>query len=253
MMIVPVLVLTRMEKSAHILAGRQQSTLHCGNMSFQTASRLGYSLIGLFLAGILFFVTARPLQVLPRIGLAPGYSLVDQDGQTLTSEDLRGRITLYNFTYGNCQAPCVDTTPQMQTVVDRLNDLDEVGVPVRLVTISVDPNEDTPARLRTMGEQYGADFTQWRFATGDAQRLKYVVGGGFGVYYADRPGGGITLDPAFFLVDGAGLLRAEYRTATPDVAVILRDIKLIAQEALNSTGATRLAYEAAHLFVCYPR
>ncbi len=222
-------------------------------MSFQTVTRLGYSLIGLFLAGILFFVVGRPLQVLPRIGLAPGFSLVNQDGQALTSEDLRGRITLYNFTYSNCQAPCVDTTPQMQAVVDQLRAEGEVGVPVRLVTISVDPAQDTPPQLRALGEQYAADFSQWQFATGETQRLKNVVGGGFGLYYADRPGGGITLDPAFFLVDGAGLLRAEYRTATPDVAVILRDIKLIAQEALNSTGATRLAYEDAHLFLCYPR
>src|SRR5215217_7443517 len=65
-----------------------------------------YGGLGLLLLGILAFATLQPFQVLPRIGLSPGFALVDQDGQRLTSEDLRGRIVLYNFTYSGCRAPC---------------------------------------------------------------------------------------------------------------------------------------------------
>jgi protein SCO1/2 len=55
------------------------------------------------------------------------------------------------------------------------------------------------------------------------------------------------------LVDGSGIIRAEYRTATPDMAIIERDINLLLEEAENIDGPSRYAYEAAHLFLCYPR
>jgi protein SCO1/2 len=205
------------------------------------------------MAGLLAFVILRPIQVLPRITLAPGFVVRDQDAHTLTSEDLRGAITLYSFSYSACEQPCPDTTAVMQAVTAKLPAVDTLGVPVRLITLSVDPARDTPEALRRFGERYGADFEQWRFATDEAARLKHLVGGGFGIYYQAQLDGDVQLDPAFMLVDGNGLLRAEYRTASPSLDVILRDIRLLATEAVNSAGPGRLAYEAAHLFVCYPR
>ena len=63
----------------------------------------------------------------------------------------------------------------------------------------------------------------------------------------------IPIDPVFALVDGWGVLRAVYRTATPDVEILKRDLRLVVQEVQNSTGVNRYAYEAAHLFLCYPK
>ena len=57
---------------------------------------------------VIAFATFQPIKVLPRIRLAPGFVLVDQHGDTFTSEDLRGSVTLYTFTYGGCEAPCFD-------------------------------------------------------------------------------------------------------------------------------------------------
>jgi protein SCO1/2 len=54
------------------------------------------------------------------------------------------------------------------------------------------------------------------------------------------------------LVDGLGILRAEYRMATPDTDRILDGIQLITEEVEKSKGANKVAYEAAHLFMCYP-
>lgn len=216
-------------------------------------SLLGYGVFSVLVAGLLAFVILRPIQVLPRIAVAPGFVVLDQDGHPLTSEDLRGAITLYSFSYSACRPPCPDTTAVMQAVVRQLPRVDTQGVPVRLVTLSVDPARDTAEALRAFGAWYGADFKQWRFATAEAGRLKHLVGGGFGLYYQARPDGTLALDPAFMLVDGNGLLRAEYRTASPNLDLILRDIRLLAKEAVNSAGPGRLAYEAAHLFVCYPR
>jgi protein SCO1/2 len=190
--------------------------------------------------------------------------LVDQQGVRLTNEDLRGRIVLYNFTYTNCAAPCPQTTERMAEVRALLATMNTRNIPVELVTISFDPERDTPAQLQAFAARYGANPQQattdgakslvpWHFVTGEALPLKYVIGGGFGSYYQANEDGSFTFDPTFVMVDGAGIIRAKYRNAMPDLPTLQRDIELIAKEAAESTGATRLAYEAAHLFLCYPK
>lgn len=214
--------------------------------------RLIYALASLPIIAVIAFATLRPIQVLPRITLAPGFALTDQNNARLTNEDLRGRITLYNFTYTNCAAPCPQTSAVMRALQNELRALDTNGIPVSLVTISFDPARDTPEKLRAFAQQFGADAATWRIATGDATRVKYALGGGFNLFYEQKPDGAFEFDPLFVLVDGWGIIRAYYKTATPATDRLLRDIRLIVQEARNSEGAAKFAYEAAHLFLCYP-
>jgi len=214
---------------------------------------LWYLVLALPVLGIVAFAIFQPLKVLPRMGLSPGFSLVDQAGQRLTNEDLRGHIVLYNFTYTNCVAPCAQTSATMQSIHRALSTFKLRGFPVDLVTISFDPTRDTPAVLADYAAHLGVTADNWHFLTGEATALKYVIGGGFGMYYQADEADAFTFEPTFALVDGAGILRAKYKTATPDVAIIQRDLELIAKEAAESTGPTRLAYEAAHLFLCYPK
>jgi protein SCO1/2 len=213
---------------------------------------LFFGLFGLMAAGVIWFSTARPITVLPRITLAPGFYLTDQSGAKFTSEDLRGQITLYNFTYTNCTDPCVQTSPVMAQVQSRLPEINS-SVPLKLATFSIDPERDDEASLSAFAEEMGADTAVWHIATGGAPQLKSVIGGGFSVYYQAQEDGRFKLDPAFFLVDGNGVIRAEYRTDTPDLDVIMRDFGLLAAEVDHSEGIYRFAYEAAHLFSCYPR
>ena len=62
----------------------------------------------------------------------------------------------------------------------------------------------------------------------------------------------VRFDPRYVLVDGAGIVRAEYHSAQLDTARVMSDINILIDEVHNSQGAARLAYEAAHLFRCYP-
>jgi protein SCO1/2 len=77
------------------------------------------------------------------------------------------------------------------------------------------------------------------------------VGGGFGLYYTATAAGEVTFAPLTVLVDGNGILRAQYKRTLPDLAFVERDLGLIAAEVRNSSGAGGLVYEAAHLFACY--
>lgn len=213
---------------------------------------LFYALLALFLIAVLAFVVFRPILVLPRITLAPGYALTDQDGKRLTNEDLRGKLVLYNITHTACEPPCRQTSQTMKAVQDRLDELDAGSVPIEFVTISLDPENDTPPMLRAYAKSLGADLDQWHFVTGPIDRLKWIVGGGFDIYFDHKDDGTLVYDPALMLVDGLGILRAEYITGDPGADRVLRDMNLILEEVQKSAGANKVAYEAAHLFMCYP-
>ncbi len=212
-----------------------------------------YIISGIVLLSVFAFIVFQPVQVLPRITLGPGYALTDQDGNRLTNEDVRGSIVLYNIMYTNCDVPCTEMSQTMQEVQARLDEVDTGGIPIRFVSISIDPEHDTPDVLKTYAESFNADPEQWYFVTGAVDRLKWIVGGGFGLYFDKKDAETMVFDPGYFLIDSIGIMRAEYRTATPGADRILRDIGLITKEIQNSSGATRYAYEAAHLFLCYPR
>ncbi len=213
-----------------------------------------YTLVILLVGAAMAFKIFQPVQVVPRIRLAPGFSLIDQDGQRLTNEDLRGKFVIYTFSYTRCPAPCYQLDQTMLEIQQRLNEVELGDIPVAFVTISFDPAYDTPAVLRAYADGIGADTGRWRFATAsDPALLKHIVGGGFEVYYQPKDDGSFAFDPRFVLVDGWGIIRGQYRyrTVTPDTDRILRHLGVLAAEVRNSKGAATLAYEAAHLFLCY--
>ena len=210
---------------------------------------------------VIAFAVLQPVKVRPRIGLAPGYAFTDQNGRQLTSEDVRGKLTFYNFTYTNCSDPCPQTTDTMAQIHRLVEGMDMGGVPVQFVTMAFDPDRDTPEALAAYAAQIdpalNAEGSNWRFVTGPADRLKNVIGGGFGVYYQPSTdpaeAGSYTFDPTIIMVDGNGIMRAIYERDLPDMQTVERDVKLVVAEVKNSEGPGKLVYEAAHLFLCYPK
>ncbi len=216
---------------------------------------IGGVLLLIITVGILAFAIFKPIRVLPRIRLAPGYSLIDQNGNVVTSEYLRGTLTLYTFTYTRCTSPqCQRTWKTLREIERRLPETNIGDIPFRFVIISIDPEHDTPKRLQAFARRLGVDEERWLFLTADDPRLlRYVVGGGFEVYYKQQEDGTFKFDTAYILVDGWGIIRGEYRyqTLVPDTDRIVRHIGVLVEEIEKAKGAAKLAYEAAHLFLCY--
>lgn len=213
-----------------------------------------YSLLALIVLSAFAFKVFQPIQVLPRMQLSPAFDLTDQNNERLTSEDLRGKFVLYTFTYTNCAAPCYNINETMQEVQSRLDEVQLDGIEVAFVTISVDPERDTPEVLKSYAETISADNDKWKFATTTNKALlKTIIGSGFETYYEDKGNGDFAFDPAYVLVDGWGIVRAEYRYSTEVTHAdrILRHLGVLAEEVRNSKGTTKYAYEAAHLFLCY--
>lgn len=92
----------------------------------------------------------------------PPFSLVDQHGERVGNDVFEGRVTVIDFVFTNCPLACPAMTGTMKDLADRL-----AGTPVRFLSFSLDPERDTPERLRAYGEANGADFARWRFLTGD--------------------------------------------------------------------------------------
>lgn len=220
-----------------------------------------YVLAALFALSIVAFNIIRPITVLPRIAPSPGFALVGSDGQPVTSEDQRGFLTLYSFTYLDCDASCPQSLDSIAALRQSVLAALPPDTPLRFVTISLDPERDTPERLGQASKALGlpAGAKEWQLLTGEPARLRATVGGGFRVYFsepkeptAESPSR-VTFDPRYVLVDHLGIMRGDYRTGALDPALLVRDMNLLVEEAANSDGIARLGYEAAHLFLCYPR
>lgn len=201
------------------------------------------------------FTVWQPIQVLPRIELAPGYALVDQRGEQYTSESGRGSVTLYSFAPLGCGARCDGAEATVAEVLRRIPaevDLGDVGF--RVVTIAVDPvDARDPSALAAAAAGSGADGDRWRWIGGSDEQVRTLVGSGF--HRSIGTGSGeATFDPGFVLVDGNGVIRGDYRyrTTAPDADKLVSNLQVLAAEIRNAHGAASVAYEAAHLFLCYP-
>lgn len=215
---------------------------------------MAIAVLGTLVAAVMAFAIFEPIQVLPRIRLAPGYALTNQAGELITSEDARGSVVLYTFTHVDCPDPCYDLDATMAAIQTRVAaEVDLAGTDFRMITISFDPERDTPERLAAAAAAAGADPATWQWATATPDTIEHLVGAGFKAY-VEETDDGFAFDPRFVLVDGWGVVRGDYRyqTLASDPDRIVRHIGLLGEELRNSHGVASVAYEAAHLFLCYP-
>jgi protein SCO1/2 len=153
---------------------------------------------------------------LPRLGAIPTFAMHDQRAREITDGTLRGAVSVVDFFFTSCPVSCPRLTSRLADVERRLaaRHPDRAAFPARLVSISVDPENDTPARLAEYARKYGANDDRWWFLTGDAASLSAVVVQGFKVDYRkadpDLGIGDIMHGNWFVLVDVGGQIRGYY-------------------------------------------
>lgn len=108
--------------------------------------------------------------------LMPNMALWDQDGRLVTKKDLLGHAIALNFIFTSCRVArmCPASTACMKSLGDRLA-LDAAAAGIRLVTITFDPETDTPGQLRAYADGYGIDHARHRFLTGDSGQIKDLM------------------------------------------------------------------------------
>lgn len=153
-------------------------------------------------------------KALPELGRVGAFTLTDQDGRAFGSDALRNEVWVAAFMFTRCPTVCPRITSRMRELQVKAKDR---GVPVHLVSFSVDPEHDTPAVLRDYATRYGADLTSWSFVTGDLAVVRRAAVEGFklaleGRADADKEHYGILHGSHLVLVDRELVIRGYYRT-----------------------------------------
>jgi len=108
--------------------------------------------------------------------LMPNMALWDQDGRLVTKKDFLGHPLALNFIFTSCRSArmCPASSACMKQLGDALAKM-PAAAEVRLLTITFDPETDTPGMLRAYADGYGIDHARHRFLTGDAGQIKDLM------------------------------------------------------------------------------
>lgn len=192
------------------------------------------------------------------------FALLNIDGTTVTREDLLGHSWIAAFIFTRCAGPCPKVTGQMRILQDQLADLwqlsncplpltgavtgttllaesvellEEIatshfpwfdGHDVKLVTITVDPDYDTPEVLARYAEAVKADPERWLFLTGEKTEVQRLIGGCFRQLIRElegaqrEPGFEVAHSTNVMHVDAFGRIRGKYNAQEEREAVLLR-------------------------------
>ncbi len=117
----------------------------------------------------------RPLERLGNFGTVPDFALIERSERRVTRTSLAGLVWVTSFFYTNCPDICPLQSARMARLQRDFADQRDV----RLVSISVDPEHDTPEVLRDYAQRFGADPERWLFLTGDKAAIHRLAQDGF--------------------------------------------------------------------------
>ncbi len=147
-------------------------------------------------------------ELLPDAGQLPEFSLLTETGAPFLRRHLAGKAWIMDFIFTRCTLVCPRLTAEMRKIQQQVASLPDVG----LLSISIDPEYDTPQRLLAYAALHKANTSQWRFLTGAKETIRALQ------VKTQRH-----LDPdeitahskQFYLLDGEGYIRGIYSMTVP--------------------------------------
>ena len=118
---------------------------------------------------------------LPVIGQLPDFHLTNQDNAAVSLSDLRGKVWVADVIFTRCPGPCRTITGQFQAMEPSLPDA------VRLVTLTSDPDYDTPKVMKKFAAEFKADPVRWSFLTGDKKEIRSLEVNDFKFVVVEKP------------------------------------------------------------------
>jgi protein SCO1 len=177
---------------------------------------------------------------LPVIKVAPDGAVLDSNGKGEHLRDVfRGRVTVLSFIYTRCAAP--KACPYATGVLSQLHraslDDTELAKNLRLVSLSFDPEYDTPQRLATYAEGVNGESAgcEWRFATTKSRAELDSILKGYDQAVDKRSNANDPQGPLYhilrvFLIDREGRIRNIYSSGTLDPRLVIADVKTLLLE-----------------------
>ena len=183
-----------------------------------------YIAVAVFLLATYFLNYTGKENELPEIGMVPEFEFVNSEQETITLNNLKGKGWVADFIFTTCTMACPMMTGNMNIIHKKYKKNDDV----RLVSISVYPEYDTPEVLTKYASQYDANTSRWYFLTGEESTVKRVIKDGFKIGdYEDI----IFHSEKFALVDKKGMIRAYYNgMKTEDMKKLKKDINSLLKQ-----------------------
>jgi protein SCO1/2 len=164
---------------------------------------------------------------LSKIGPAPAFTLTAQDGRRLALNELRGKVVVVTFIYTSCVDTCPLLTAKMAALQGDLGD--DFGANIFFLSITVDPERDTPEVLIRYAQTHGANLAAWAFLTGSPDEIR-AVARQYGIYHKKQAGGDVDHTFLTSLVDQRGTLRVQYMGVRFDTDELRRDLQSLLRE-----------------------
>jgi protein SCO1/2 len=145
---------------------------------------------------------------LKNIGVAPKFELLNQDSKTITNESYRGKVYVLEFFFTTCPSICPKMNASMLSIEKEFFGNPNFGI----VSISIDPANDTPEVLKVHAKSLGVKSSNWNFLTGDKAYIYNLANKGFNLYAGEnsKVNGGFEHSGLFALIDKNGNIRCRY-------------------------------------------
>lgn len=163
----------------------------------------GFAIILLGILSPLLVEYAKPKPELPILGEAPPFTLQDSRGSDFSSAELSGKVWVANFIFTRCTGPCSTQSAHIAKLARQYRRDDDV----RFMSISVDPEHDTPEVLADYADTFKADTSRWHFLHGSKEQVVSLLNEGFRLGSLDEPRYHST---RFVAVDRSGKIRGYY-------------------------------------------
>lgn len=181
------------------------------------------------------------MEPLPILGQIEHFELTNQAGALVSWEEFYGKVVVTNFIFTSCPEICPMMSTQMQRIQLRLNYVRDY---VRLVSITVDPANDTPEVLAQYAQRFNANFKVWTFLTGPYDSIKKVVTESYRMAMDNGDPNQNFFDivhgEQFVISDHRGRIRS-YRPAKTkdDVERIIKDITVLINAPVANPSMSR--------------
>jgi protein SCO1/2 len=172
-------------------------------------------------ACLLVFYIRSAQPALPVLGHVQDFHLTNSEGKEVSLKDLKGKVWVADFFFTTCGSIC----PMMGNHMKRIHQAFKPYGDVRLVSFSVNPENDNPEVLKQYAKKYNADTRQWIFLTGSREDMTKVAVESFKLGDIKEP---IFHSSYFTLVDQEGNIRGYYDSSEPkNIDQIIKDLQKI--------------------------
>ena len=176
----------------------------------------------IILAGLLLpvlnQVLRRPPPPLPVLGKLNPFSLTNQEGHRVGSEQLQGHVWVASFIFTRCPTICPAITQKLGSLQKRARNISQA---FRIVSFSVDPQHDTPEVLADYGRKHKVSPRMWHLLTGPLDDIRETVEGGLKMAMGNPQGeqdfASLFHGTHLVLVDAQLQVRGYYDSSEPEV------------------------------------